>query len=279
MKIIKLENEFLDIKILPELGGRIHSLINKKSKKDWVWKNNNLKVKKVSKFSDYDTNWQGGWEELFPNDAIEKFSWGKGLDHGELWSAEWNVKKTSSKSLTLSTINLDSGSDFEKSFILNKNKLTVNYSGLVSFDDYFLFKLHLAVPVSKSVNIDCNFTQIRNVDKNFGNIPDLKNNFLKLKKNSNLYGFAYLNLLNNNVKITDENFETLELNYSGDLKYFWLFQTQGGWNGHNVMVLEPASNSKKYLDDAIQENGALQGPKEFKCSYSVIIDEKRLYAT
>lgn len=269
-----LENDDLKIEVIPELGGRINSIMNKTSKKDWVWNNSSLNKKRVNKYSEYDSNWQGGWEELFPNDAIENFSWGKGLDHGELWSTEWSVSKISNKSITLSAINLDSGSSFEKSFVLNKNKLTVNYSGLVPFNDYFLFKLHLAVPVSKNVKIDCDFTDINNVDESFGNISDLRNNFLNLKKNSNLYGFAYINIRNNNVKITDENFDTLELNYSGDLKYFWLFQTQGGWNNHNVLVLEPASNSKKYLVDAVRENGAIKGPREFKCSYSVIIDRR-----
>ena len=29
--------------------------------------------KKVEEGQDYDDNWQGGWEELFPNDAVENF--------------------------------------------------------------------------------------------------------------------------------------------------------------------------------------------------------------
>ena len=117
-----LENDKLKIEVLPELGGRINSIIYKKSKKDWVWNNPNLNKARVSKYSEYDSHWQGGWEELFPNDAIENFSWGKGLDHGELWSAEWTIKKMSANSLTLSTKNLESGSSFEKNFILNKNQ-------------------------------------------------------------------------------------------------------------------------------------------------------------
>lgn len=266
-----IENKKIKIEILPELGGRIDSIFDKYSKKEWVWNNPNLKKTRVSRYSEYDSNWQGGWEELFPNDAIESFSWGKGLDHGELWSAEWNIAKSSPESLSLSSENLDSGSIFNKTFKLHENKLTVHYSGVVPFNDYFLFKLHLAVPVSKEVKIVCSYKSIANVDKNFGNILDLKNEFFTLKKDSNLFGFAYIDLLKNNLKLIDENLNTLELNYEGDLEYFWLFQTQGGWNGHNVLVLEPASNSKKFLKDAIDDKAALKGPMNFNCSYNVLI--------
>ena len=267
-----LENNKLKIEVIPELGGRIDSLVNKLTKKEWVWNNPTLEKNKVSKFSEYDSNWQGGWEELFPNDAKEKFSWGKGYDHGELWSAEWKVKSSLNNTLSLTTSNLDSGSSFNKEMRINDNKLTVDYSGFIPFSDYYLFKLHLAVPVTEKVKIDCSHNGINSVDKDFGNISDLRNEFFTLKKNSDLFGFAYIDLPSKNIKLVDEDLNTLELNYRGDLDYFWLFQTQGGWNGHNVLVLEPASNSKKYLNDAIKESGALRGPKEFKCSYSVIID-------
>ena len=36
-------------------------------------------MQSFSKHANYDDNWQGGWEELFPNDAIEKFSLGTGF--------------------------------------------------------------------------------------------------------------------------------------------------------------------------------------------------------
>lgn len=274
MNEIKIENNYLETLIIPELGGRIDSLISKKNSKEWVWKNTFLNNEKVSKFAEYDSNWQGGWEELFPNDAIENFSWGKGLDHGELWSAKWIVEESSSETLSLSANNLDSGSSFTKTFQLIDNKLTVNYSGIVPFDDYFLFKLHLAIPVSEQVNIECSYRNINKVDNNFGNIVDLENNFLTLNKDSKLFGFAYIDLLKNNLTLVDEKLNTLELQYSGDLNYFWLFQTQGGWNEHNVLVLEPASNSKKHLTDAIKEGGSLKGPRKFKCSYTVAIGNK-----
>ena len=95
----------------------------------WVWKNTHLKDEPVSKYLNYDDNWQGGWEELYPNDAIENFSWGKGLDHGELWSASWNIDFINTHQVKLSTKNLDSGTVFYKSINIKENTIKTFKAG------------------------------------------------------------------------------------------------------------------------------------------------------
>ena len=157
VKIIKLENSHLEVEIIPELGGRVQKLINKKSNFDWVWKNKNLQISTVEKGTNYDDNWQGGWEELFPNDAVENFCWGKGYDHGETWSHSWNILEQSNDSLELNTSNLESGSEIKKKYFLIKNKLRVEYQLFVNFEDIFLFKLHLALPINSKCIIDGEF--------------------------------------------------------------------------------------------------------------------------
>ena len=269
MNEIKIENDNLETVIIPELGGRIDSLISKKNNKQWVWKNTFLHNEKVSKFSEYDDNWQGGWEELFPNDAIENFSWGKGLDHGELWSADWKVVEQNDTEVKLSTIHLDSGTIFNKICQIKGSVLKVVYNASIKFDDYFLFKLHLAIPITNETNIFCQSKNIVPVDNSFGNIFSQGLDFFSLKKNSKLFDFAYVENANQLVEVTDEDKNSLVLRYGGQLDYFWIFQTQGGWRDHNVVVLEPASNSKKMLKDAIKDGEALKGPMEFSCFYEI----------
>jgi len=48
VKIYTLENTQLNIKVLPELGGRIDSFIYKPTNKNWVWKNKKLPNTTVS---------------------------------------------------------------------------------------------------------------------------------------------------------------------------------------------------------------------------------------
>jgi galactose mutarotase-like enzyme len=269
VKSYTLENSQLDIKVLPELGGRIESLIYKPTNKNWVWKNKKLPNTAVSKFSNYDDNWQGGWEELFPNDAVEKFSWGQGFDHGELWSSSWSVEDYSNEHLYLKATNLESTVLFEKKFEIADNKLTCRYTSRIEFEDYFLFKLHLAIPIEDSLKIKCNYDSVEKVDKNFGNITDEKNIF-EIKKNTGLFDFSYINLNKKQVVLEDSLKNTLMLSYGDEyLDSFWLFQSQGGWRNHNVVVLEPASNSKKYINDAVADGKALKGPMSFKCKYQI----------
>jgi len=272
-KIVKLENSYLEIEIIPELGGRIQKLLNKKTSFDWVWKNEKLQISKVEKGINYDDNWQGGWEELFPNDAIEKFSWGEGFDHGETWSHDWSIVEQSNNTLLLETLRLDSKSTLKKKFILINNRLRVEYQINVNFEDVFLFKLHLAIPIFSKSKIEGDFNHLMKVDNSFGNIINNKNklNFFDLVPNSKLYDFAYVENLNNYLNITQSN-NLLKLIYDKKfLKYLWIFQTQGGWKNHNVLVLEPASNGRKLFNDAIDSNLFVKGPKFSTTFYEVEI--------
>jgi len=273
VKIIKLENSHLEVEIIPELGGRLQKLLNKKNNYDWVWKNKNLQISKVEKGANYDDNWQGGWEELFPNDAIENFGWGKGYDHGETWSHNWNISQQSNDSLELNAANLESGTNMSKKYVLIKNKLRVEYQLDIVFEDAFLFKLHLALPLNSKCTIEGNFRNLTKVESDFGNILQTQNEeyFLNPVKNSNYFDFAYIENNLSSVKVIQEN-NTFELNYDKKfLNYFWIFQTQGGWKNHNVIVLEPASNGKKLFKDAFDSNEYKTGPIKAKTFYEAII--------
>tara|TARA_Y100000389_G_scaffold3821_1_gene3684 strand:- start:180 stop:1013 length:834 start_codon:yes stop_codon:yes gene_type:complete len=267
-----IETEEISAEIIPALGGRIESLIYKPSGKNWVWKNDKIKATQVPTGSNYDQNWQGGWEELFPNDAIEDFSWGKGYDHGELWSASWKIKKLDENKLCLETKNLTSGTEFFKSISVSESKINVKYTGRVNFEDYFLFKLHLAIPVDNKLSFKLKNYEITPVDKKFGNILENNNHskFFNLEKDTGLYDFGYINKPTKELTIEDKNKNKLKLSYDIDnLKYLWIFQSQGGWMGHNVVVIEPCTNGRKSLKAAVSENMSIKGPINFETNYSV----------
>jgi hypothetical protein len=270
---IKLENEFLEIEIIPELGGRVNHLIDKKNKFDWVWKNIHLETSKVDKTANYDQNWQGGWEELFPNDAIEQFSWGLGFDHGETWSHSWVKESEGTDYIILNTDNLESGSFIQKKYSLFENRLRTDYKLKINFEEIFLFKLHLAVPITENCKIIGEFESFTKVDEKFGNILNTSKHeyFLNPIKDSNLYDFAYIKSKSNTL-VVQQGKNVLNLKYDdGFLNYLWLFQSQGGWNDHNVLVLEPSSNGKKIFEDALMSGEYKKGPIEASTFYEVTI--------
>ena len=101
-KFLKLENEFLKIKIDIQFGGKIVQILDKKNNIDWVWFNEKEYSNfKPDQFSDYDSQWIGGYEELFPNDKIETLNSNKLLIM-ESWSSKWNINHESEFSIDLS---------------------------------------------------------------------------------------------------------------------------------------------------------------------------------
>ena len=65
MKTLKIENENIEVVIIPELGGRIDSLISKQNNKQWVWKNQFLKMKKCQNLLNMTVTGKEGGKNYF----------------------------------------------------------------------------------------------------------------------------------------------------------------------------------------------------------------------
>ena len=89
---VRVETGMLALTLLPELGGKISSLRDMRSGREWLWRNPRLSYQRVPHGSSYvllaDT---GGWDECFPSVAACIYPsppWAGAdiQDHGELWS-------------------------------------------------------------------------------------------------------------------------------------------------------------------------------------------------
>lgn len=82
----------LELTIIPELGGKISSLRDTRSGREWLWRHPRLPYRRVEHGSSYTlTADTGGWDECFPSVAPCVYPgspWaGTAIqDHGELWS-------------------------------------------------------------------------------------------------------------------------------------------------------------------------------------------------
>lgn len=265
-KPIVIENNEISVQVVPEVGGRIQALHSKKSCYDWVWKEKETdKINIIQPYSEYDSQWSGSWEELYPNDAIEYFNSNEAPDHGELWNSVWEVREKSEKKLLLSTSGYFSQTIVEKTYELKENQLEVKYRLTNIPYSNFLFKLHLAMPISNT-SIDFSYEKCRKVDTNFGNIVrNPKDNlevelFLNnIKTGEGTNDFLYFDGVGSDIKITEHSSSSnLTLSYDKEtMPHFWIFQTRGGWMGKNVVVLEPCTNGIKNLSKAIENNLAI----------------------
>ena len=90
---VVLENRHLRAVLLPGLGGKIISLVDKAADTELLWRNDRVPVRPVPFGSGYDDVFLGGWDELFPNDEPEVLAGEPMPDHGELWSVPWLVRE------------------------------------------------------------------------------------------------------------------------------------------------------------------------------------------
>ncbi|MBB3108150.1 hypothetical protein FHS18_000178 [Paenibacillus phyllosphaerae] len=92
-EVLQGENEFICVRLVPERGGKIVSLVDKRTGREWIHRTNRPWAP-----LQYGMNWgdgdQGGWDEMFP--TIEPcpcpdVPWQDKHfpDHGEVWCMPW----------------------------------------------------------------------------------------------------------------------------------------------------------------------------------------------
>jgi galactose mutarotase-like enzyme len=89
---VQVDTGPLHLSLVPELGGKINSLRDLRTGREWLWRNPRMPYRRATAESAYvvmaDT---GGWDECFPTVAPSRYPsppWaGRAIpDHGELWA-------------------------------------------------------------------------------------------------------------------------------------------------------------------------------------------------
>lgn len=263
---VELQTDELQVVVLPELGGRISSLVDVASGREWLWANTAIGTYAVEPGAAYDPNWQGGWEELFPNDAATTMD-GRDLpDHGELWSVPWEIVASDAMRVTLRATGFSTGTVVTKTFTVDRATLTIGYSVQHNGDTPlpYLFKLHPAIAVHGDCHIELPGGTIEPVDPRFGSmLPDGQRSPWPgptghdisrcHDASSGLHEFVYVHdVPTGSVGVRDERTgRRLTIEYPLEVfGWCWFFLTYGGWNDLHVAVLEPCTTYPKDLDAA-----------------------------
>lgn len=92
---ITIESKQISIEMVPELGGKLVSIVYKPTGKEWMLDSAHRSLQKPihgSTFTDWDMS---GWDECFPTINACKLGMDKDInlpDHGELWVLPWAYK-------------------------------------------------------------------------------------------------------------------------------------------------------------------------------------------
>jgi len=107
---VTVDTGSLALSLIPDLGGKVSSLRDTRSGREWLWRHPRMAYAQVPHGSNYITQADtGGWDECFPSVAPCRYPVGpwQGAaiqDHGELWSQPARLKtETLNKTVKLIT--------------------------------------------------------------------------------------------------------------------------------------------------------------------------------
>lgn len=279
---LKIENEKLKIIIVPELGGKIASVIKKNKDFEFYFQhkeNEFMKPELYSNFAEFDAS---GFDDCFPSvDSGAVSVNGKIIrypDHGEIWSKKMTYK-IDGDFLKLCCSSGILPYNYEKSISLNGDTLLIDYSisntGNESFP--YIWTMHGLLNSEKDMEIflPSGTKSVMNVQENklFGRPGTLYSFPHALISNGMIYN---LNKIESNYAESTVKFYVSDEITSGEcgvyypsndvncriyfdqkkLPYLGLWITEGGFRGDYNLALEPSNGFYDSIDIA-KKNGKL----------------------
>ncbi|MBI4056157.1 MAG: DUF5107 domain-containing protein [Elusimicrobia bacterium] len=300
LPVVLLENDLLRLEIFPTLGAKIYRLIHKPTDTNLLWNNSHIEPREVPLGSNYDDNFSGGWDELFPNDAPGMVE-GKNLpDHGELWAQPWDVeihRERSSATIHLTCLGTVTTTHMEKWVTLKAGSNVIHFrhklTNLGAHPLKFLWKLHPAMAISPDHRIDVPGTTVEPVHPDWSRIagagphpwplaPSREGSSLDLRRippaQDGTKEFVYVRGLKEGWCAITDTRKKLGFGLVFPKEVFtsvWLFMTFGGWRGHYTAILEPCTAYPKDLNTAIRTGncGRLASGRSLEVEVKAVVYE------
>jgi galactose mutarotase-like enzyme len=125
-----LENDFLKLAVIPELGAKIVRMQDKQANYEWLWEDASRPLRERHPGDNYDEHDISGFDECFPNIGIGAYPGDPTFtlpDHGELWSQVWSSQVTEN-SIATSTTGKILPYIFDREITLIDRALSFSYS-------------------------------------------------------------------------------------------------------------------------------------------------------
>lgn len=125
----QLENEAISTIVVPDLGGKIVSIYDKRYEQEWLSKP--TRQPKRRKYADTFTDYEVcGWDEMFPTIDACTYPLNETIDlpdHGEVWSIAWEVIEKSDNSLLLGVQGQCFAYQLQRRLTLQDDTITLQY--------------------------------------------------------------------------------------------------------------------------------------------------------
>ena len=275
LKAVTVENEYIRLTILPELGAKIYDIIHKESGKNITWHNPRVRPRRVPFGSRFDDVWSGGWDEIFPNDAESVVGGERYPDMGEVWALEWDCEVEEGSDWAAVTTAVRSPitpAEIRRRLTLKNGTsgfmLEYQILNLGSNRIEFLWKVHPAFEINKNCRIEIP-AERGIVDRRYAGLFSREDyrwpvahgkggrpvDVSVVDPSANNCTLHYVTGLSSGRLrfIDEENGLASTLDFPPDImNNVWLFLAYGGWRGHYTAVLEPSTSYPFDLAEAIR---------------------------
>ncbi|MDQ3655930.1 MAG: aldose 1-epimerase family protein [Chloroflexota bacterium] len=282
LQALVLENARLRVTVLPELGGKIWSIVAKAHDREMLWHHPRMPPRRAHYGATYDNWFCGGWDEVFPNDFPIEIDGESYPDHGEVWSlpARWQVGDSSDEavSVSLEHAGIALPTCFRKVLTLRRDEPVLRLAYEIANDGPapldVHWKTHPALPVTPGARLHLAIRRVID-DRDFGETfaerdfvwpiaPRADGRTLDLRSlpdpDSGTSQFYYGVGLEAGYAAISYPGEGVGFGLAFDpilLNSVWIFGSYGGWRGLNTVILEPCTGYLANLEAAIANRSVL----------------------
>jgi hypothetical protein len=283
LQALIVENRELRVVVLPELGGKIWSILAKRHDREMLWHHPRMPLRPVHYGATYDNWFTGGWDEVFPNDYPVTIGGEDYPDHGEVWSlpATWVMVERSPQavSILLENRGIALNTRFRKTITLRRDEPGLRLRYEITNESHgpldVHWKMHPALPLRPGARLHLPARRML-VDPDFadafaapqwdwphapmadGTTRDMRT--LPDPVSGDAWFFYGLELEAGYCAVSYPG-EGLGFGLTFDpevLTSTWIFATFGGWRDLSTIILEPCTGYRAHLDDAIAHGSALR---------------------
>lgn len=278
MTEIRFRTDHLELCVLPDAGGKILALVDRRSDFNLLWQNPRVPPARTYAGAPFDDVWCGGWDDVFPTDASCTIADCTYHDHGDLWIGPWDwvVENDDGEVATvhLSRVSSSLPCRIDKRITMWRGRREVRVrlelTNLGAHPVSFVWNQHIAHAIGKGSRVHLPAHQMAvagTTGSRAGAVDQLTwpvtEDGLDL---SHLPGpeaavteFLHPLDLREGWCVVTHPAHDVALRVRFDKDVFrtpWLWGVFGGWRGHHLLLTEPCTSRPGSLASAVEDGTA-----------------------
>ena len=290
---IVLRGDRLTLRLLPEAGGKILSLIDNASGFDLLWRNPRVELARTYAGAPFDDLWCGGWDDIFPTDPPCALDGNTYHDHGDLWIAPWScsVEEDTAEQATvhLSRLSVSLPCRVDKWITVarasNELRIRLRLTNLGTSPVRFMWNQHIAHAIERGsrIHLPASWLGVVGEAASLGNVdavqwPQWRGADLSTvpSRDANVLEFLYARDLRAGWCAVTHPERGVAVRMTFDPQVFatpWLWRVFGGWRGHHLLLTELCTSMPGSLADAVANESAarLEGAAVLETEIGLVV--------